>query len=85
MKTTPPVRNQHPEDIKAAVRKRGTTLTKVSEDAGLGKSTCRVALQKPIPAGNKAIASFLGKPINVLWPEWYDAEGARLPQKASAQ
>lgn len=81
MTMTSPIRNQHPEDIKAAVRKRGKTLTQIGLDAGLAKSTCRVALQKPIPSANRAIAKFLGQAVHVLWPEWYEPNGARRHAK----
>ncbi|WP_148213403.1 helix-turn-helix domain-containing protein [Rhodospirillum centenum] len=33
----------HKEDIKAAIRKRGTTVTDLALSNGLGSSTCRVA------------------------------------------
>ena len=77
MSITAPTRNQHPEDIKAAVRKRGKTLTQLALDSGLSASACRTALLEPVPAGNRAIATFLGTPVQLLWPEWFDEHGRR--------
>lgn len=68
----------HPEDIKASIRKRGTTVTKLALDHGLSGSACRLALMRPSPAGEKVISSFLGIPLQVLWPDRYDPYGRRL-------
>lgn len=71
-------RGWHREDIKAAIRKRGTTVTQLALDNGLSDSACRVALVRPSPAGESVIASFLGVPLQVLWPDRYDPYGRRL-------
>lgn len=71
-------RGWHREDIKAAIRKRGTTVTKLAQDNGLSDSACRVALIRPSPAGERVISSFLGVPLQVLWPDRYDPYGRRL-------
>ncbi|WP_370868371.1 helix-turn-helix domain-containing protein [Phenylobacterium sp.] len=68
----------HREDIKAAIRKRGTTVTQLALDNGLSDSACRVALVRPSPAGESVISSFLGVPLQVLWPDRYDPYGRRL-------
>ncbi|MGE4527979.1 MAG: transcriptional regulator [Rhodospirillaceae bacterium] len=68
----------HPEDIKAAVRKTGITLTALSLANGLAECTCRASLTRAVPAGNRAIAEHLGRKLSDLWPQWYDAEGHRL-------
>lgn len=77
MASHPPARDWHPEDIKAEVRKRGSTLTGLARLVGLSDAACRVAFLKPVPAANRAIASFVGAPVNELWPHWFDAEGKR--------
>ncbi|MFW6027894.1 MAG: helix-turn-helix domain-containing protein [bacterium] len=69
--------NIHPEDVKATVRKTGATLYELAENNGLHHSTVAKAIRQPIPAGNKAIADHLGRPLNDLWPEWYDENGQR--------
>lgn len=69
----------HPEDIKAEVRKKGTTLTQLALDNGLGESLCRLALiTRYSPRGEKAIAKFLGLNPYVLWPQRYDRNGHRI-------
>lgn len=67
----------HPEDIKAEVRKRGGTLASVARNAGLSDVSGRVAFHLPVPTANRAIAEFIGVPVNELWPQWFDAEGNR--------
>lgn len=68
----------HAEDIKAAIRKRGTTLSALATQAELHESTVRNALYRPIPAAADVIAGFLGLPKHALWPDWFDAEGHRI-------
>ena len=74
----------HKEDIKAAVRKRGVTLTQLALSAGLAESTCRNALIRPTPSGNRAIAAFLGLPLHELWPQWFGPDGSRLTARSAA-
>lgn len=68
----------HKEDIKAAVRKSGTTFAAISRAAGLGDRTAAASLSRPQPSGNKAIAEFLGLPLHYLWPTWFDSAGKRV-------
>ena len=67
----------HPEDIKAAVRKKGVTLTSLAVKNGLDPSACRAALKRPYGRAEKAISSLLGIPLHRLWPDRYDASGRR--------
>lgn len=67
----------HPEDIKAAVRKKGVTLTSLALKNGLDPSACRAALKRPYGRAEKAISSLLGVPLHRLWPDRYDATGQR--------
>jgi len=75
----------HPEDIKAAVRKRGTTLSQLARDNGLSESTCRCALIRPTLAGERVIAAFLGIPAQALWPSRYERDGTPKHPRASRQ
>jgi len=75
----------HKEDIKAAVHKKGSALSKLSLGAGLASTTCNHALVKPIPRANKAIASFLGESLHDLWPRWYNASGERIRIQSKAK
>lgn len=70
--------NQHPENIKAAVRKTGVSLAELARRHGLNESTTRAALRRPQPSGNRAIAKHLKKPLHKLWPEWFDKQGNRI-------
>lgn|SRR5690606_35629569 len=69
--------NQHPEDVKARVRKKGITLTALGELYGLSGATTRMAVHRPQPSGNIAIAHFLGQHVNDIWPEWFNRDGTR--------
>ncbi|EPH2539722.1 helix-turn-helix domain-containing protein [Serratia marcescens] len=50
----------HRADIIAALRKRGTSLARVSRDAGLNSRTLNNALDRPWPKGEKLIAEAIG-------------------------
>lgn len=68
----------HPADIKAAIHKRGMTLSKLAVDNGLTESCVRAALLRCQPAADAVISSFLGVPLHELWPDRWDAEGLRV-------
>ena len=69
----------HPEEIKAAVRMRGSTLQDLSREAGLLEHACRSALSRPHFEGEYAIAKHLGvKPLDI-WPSRYRPDGGRIP------
>jgi len=65
----------HHADIIAAVRKRGTNLSRLSLAHGKADSTLRSALHKPRSPSNRIIADFLGVPLHKLWPAWFDVDG----------
>jgi Ner family transcriptional regulator len=75
----------HPEDIKAAVRKTGTTLSRLALDSGLWDSACRQALHGPQYQGEQAIARHLGIPAQELWPSRYDSDGTPKHARARSQ
>jgi Ner family transcriptional regulator len=70
--------NRHPELIKAAIRMRGMTLSKLATDNGLHESAVRAALIRPQPEADKVISEFLGVSLHQLWPTRYDEEGHRI-------
>lgn len=74
----------HPEDIKASVRKKGTTLTKLATDNGLSPSACRKALKVPVPRADRAISACIGKPLHDIWPQRYDRKGNRRFTKVNS-
>ncbi|HBT44348.1 MAG TPA: transcriptional regulator [Rhodospirillaceae bacterium] len=69
----------HPEDIKAAIRKTGITLTELAMRNGLSESAVRMAIIfNCCPAGERAVIERLGVAPHAIWPERYDREGNRL-------
>jgi len=65
----------HPEDVKAAIRKKGITLTELSLRNGFSECYLRQALIRPLLDGEKIIARFLKTPAHEIWPDRYDADG----------
>lgn len=65
----------HPEDVKAAVRKTGTSLTALAVAHGLSESAVRRALICPWPRVEALIAQHLGLKPQQIWPTRYDARG----------
>ncbi len=59
----------HPADIKAAVEKTGTNLTRLAIDSGIHPAACRRALAARNIPGERAIAMRIGKPLWELWPD----------------
>ncbi|MGL4726156.1 MAG: helix-turn-helix domain-containing protein [Scandinavium sp.] len=74
--------NWHPADIIAALRKRGTSLARVSRESGLASSTLANALNRPWPKGEWLIANALNVHPAVIWPDRYlGSHDTRLPKK----
>ena len=70
------MKNWHHADIIAALHKRGTTLARVSRDAGLSSSTLANALSRPWPKGEWLIAEGLDLHPSIIWPErYFDRKG----------
>jgi Ner family transcriptional regulator len=65
--------------IKAEVRRRGGTLASLALASGYAASTLRAAFLRPHAGANRAIAQFIGQPLYVLWPEWFDRAGRLIP------
>ncbi|QIZ52310.1 transcriptional regulator [Dickeya zeae] len=61
----------HPADIIAALRKKGTSLSAVSRQAGLSSATLSNALYHPWPKGELLIARALGVRPEEIWPSRY--------------
>lgn len=75
----------HSADIVAAVRKKGSSLVEISENLGLARASGSRALIHPHRRVNEAIAELIGVPLHILWPLWFDADGARIPMRAPAR
>ena len=61
----------HFEDIKAAIRKSGTTLSALSLQHGYSVGVMRRALKHPHRQAERIIADHLGVPVQELWPDRY--------------
>lgn len=72
----------HPADIIAAIRKKGSTLTALSRDSGLGASTLSNTLSRRWPKGELIIAAMIGVPAWEIWPSrYYNANGELVVPK----
>lgn len=65
----------HPEDVKAAIRKKGVTLSDLSRDNEYSEAYLRNALHRPIFKAEQIIARFLGVPAQEIWPDRYNVSG----------
>ncbi|HAU6789226.1 TPA: transcriptional regulator [Salmonella enterica subsp. enterica serovar Taiping] len=61
----------HPADIIAALKKRGTSLSALSRQAGLASSTLANALIRRWPKGERLIAEALGVAPEKIWLSRY--------------
>ena len=75
----------HKEDIKAAIRKRGQTLSGLSIAYNLPEATVRNALARPLLSGEQVISAFLGVPLHKLWPERWTSNGQRIRPRYAHQ
>lgn len=66
----------HKADIIAALHKRGTSLARVSREAGLASPTLANALTRPWPRGEWLIAIALGLHPSEIWPARYRNTGS---------
>ena len=71
------IENSHPEDIKALIRKTGSSFAKLATKSGMTRSAFSHGVRRCIPRVNQAIASQLNKSVSELWPEWFDENGNR--------
>ena len=67
----------HPEDIKAAVRKRGHTLAGLAAKLGITRQAMCQTLTRPAAANEALIASVINVDPSVIWPSRYDVRGIR--------
>jgi len=68
----------HREQIKAAVRMRGETLTSLALSNGLAEDACRDALRTRRPEAEAVIAKFIGIPVEDLWPTRYGRSSTKV-------
>ncbi|EEE2001847.1 transcriptional regulator [Salmonella enterica subsp. enterica serovar Kotte] len=65
------LKDWHAEDIKAAVRKRGLTMSQLSRDSGLAGDSLRKTLCMHWPKGEQIISRFIGVEPSTIWPSRY--------------
>lgn len=64
-------KNWHRADILAAIRKKGTTLSELSRQAGLHQRTLYNVLERPWLKAEKIVSDCIGVPVEEIWPERY--------------
>lgn len=75
----------HPEDIKAAIRKTGWSLDRLSRECGLPEHCVRHATRVPNLPGEMVILALLRVPASTIWPERYAPDGTRTARHISGQ
>lgn len=85
--TPPPKADWHPWDIKAALGKKGYSMTRVGLENGYHKVSPFDALRKPWPAMERIIADIIGVEPWEIWPSRYDEfnQPLRKRQRASSR
>lgn len=79
----PKVKDWHPEDIKALIRKRGSSIADLARRIGMSPNALGHALVRPYRRGENIIAHFLNVDPQIIWPSRYEADGSRkCPQPA---
>ena len=77
-------RGLHKEQIKAALRMSGSTLTALSKSWGFDRSAISVALTRPWPEVETRIAETIGLPVQEIWPARYFPDGSPRPRAANS-
>lgn len=72
----------HAEQVKAAVRMQGWTLSSLAEAHGYEASSMYRALKRQWPAVEAIIARFLERHPKDIWPSRYDRSGSPIRPKA---
>lgn len=67
------------QGILAEVRRRGSSLRRLSINAGFAPSTVNASLYKLHPRAHAVLAEFLGQRRADLWPHWYGPDDQPLP------
>ena len=81
----PKTADWHPEDVKAAIRKTGVSLSALGVQHGKSVSAIRMALFRPSAPVQCLIAAHLGLHPTEIWPNRYDELGQPLDRRRSDQ
>ena len=60
------------------LRGKGLNAAELAAQAGVSRYTVYGGLERPYPKVNDLISDALGVPRQVIWPQFYDAEGNRI-------
>ncbi len=63
----------HQADIGAALKKRGTNMSALSEANGYSRNGLRNALYRPYPKAERIIAKAIGVEPKDIWPTRYSS------------
>jgi len=75
MAKKPAPQDWHKEDIKAALRKKGTNMNELARQHGYRNySAIRQALQHSYPKVERIIAKAIGVPPETIWPTRYNVK-----------
>ena len=64
--------------IKAAIARKGKSLSDLARDFDMPEPTLHSALAKPCKSGEEVIAQFLELPLYVLFPERWTIDNKRI-------
>lgn len=74
--------NWHREGILFSLKKKGTTLSALSREKGLARTTLSNAIARPWTKGEWLIANKIGLFPWKIWPSrYFDAEGKLIKEK----
>lgn len=77
--------DMHPEDIKAAIRKSGVSITALAESHGISKQTLSLAIGARMSArAERIIADCIGLDPATIWPSRYGRDGQRITLRRMA-
>lgn len=79
------VKDWHPADVVAEIRKAGTTLSALSRQHGYHAQSLQVVLRRAWPRGERIVAQRLGLRPLAIWPSRYHADGRPRRDRSTAQ
>ena len=69
------MKDWHPEDVRAAIRKSGVSLPALAARCGCSAAAVQGALYRRLPRVQALIATHLGISPQQIWPSRYDEDG----------
>lgn len=72
----PAAADWHRADIKAALEKKGFSITRLAELHGIRPTTLAHTFDRPYPINERRIADAIGVPVHKIWPSRYHPDGS---------